>query len=196
MPVPMPPWPVTVTNLSHLLGAGRAPAQKKTRTKVVQCQVTDNSVSTSIKLLSTSTKLAVSSKCQKSESPWPFQVTFQEKWLLAVSGTDLGLELTTSSLRQPWNSSLACFSAISCKLLQVCKLAWINPQALFLTVTVSGFWWKSQLTCVWTSQDFLNLIVALTGTGSNLLRFFAGIACIQKSWGQGMASAFSNRGSS
>ena len=60
-------------------------------------------VSTGVNLVSRSIKLVISSNFQKS----PFRVTLQKNGILAVSDSDLGLELTTSSLRQ--NSSWACF---------------------------------------------------------------------------------------
>ena len=94
-------------------------------------------------------KLADSSKWPKS----PFQVTFQKKGILAVSGSDLWLELVTSSLRQ--NSSWTCVSTPF-------SLPSINFQALILTISWNRL--KAIRTCFWTRQNFCSPL-----TGSDLI---------------------------
>ena len=59
-----------------------------------------------------------------------FEWLFKKNGILAVSGSDLGLVLTTSSLRQ--NSSWACFSS-------TCSLPCINPLTL---AEVHFLYWK------------------------------------------------------
>ena len=81
-----------------------------------------------------------------------FEWIFTKNGVLAVSGLDLGLELTTSFLRQ--NSSWACFSS-------TCSLPCIQPQALICTVSWNRR--KSLRTYAWTQQDFSS---QLTGSGS------------------------------
>ena len=106
----LPPWPTR----GHLLGACAVSTQ-------CQCQPE----STSINFISTRIKLADSLKWQK--SPFQLEVTLREKWPLAVSGSDLGLELVTScSLRQ--NSSWTCVSTSF-------SLACIDSQALICTMS-------------------------------------------------------------
>ena len=86
-----------------------------------------------------------------------FEWLFKKNGCLAVSGSDLGSELTTSSLRQ--DSSWGCFSTSV-------SLPCINPQAQLeaLICTISWNQQKSRWTCVWIEQDFSSSV-----TGSDLL---------------------------
>ena len=60
-----------------------------------------------------------------------FQWLLKKNDVLAVSGSDLGLELTTSSLRENSSGSLACFSS-------TCSFPCINSQALIHSGSVFG----------------------------------------------------------
>ena len=108
--------------------------------KEVQCQLSVSCVlSTSINLyqLVSSWSWLSSQSHQKS----PFECLFKKNGFLAVAYSDLGLELTSSSLRQ--NISWACFSA-------TCSLHCINPQALIRTTSWNQQ--KSQRTSFWNLQ--------------------------------------------
>ena len=108
------------------------------------------------------------------------QVTLQEKWILRISGSYVGPELKTGSLRQ--NSS---WTRLSKSFPLPCTC--INPQALIHTVSWNQ--WKVPcdcVTCVWTRLDF-----SPTLTGSKVL--FAAITYrmrkeVQKS--SGLSSSF------
>ena len=108
-----------------------------------QCQLSVNQY----QLLTTSIKLPVVSTCNKlvtlqSDKSHFFKWLVKKNGYLFVSGSDLGFELLTSSLRQ--NSSCTC----------VCTsfyLPCINSQAVFSTISWNQ--WKSSLSCLWTGQD-------------------------------------------
>ena len=77
-------------------------------------------------------------------------------WLnLAVSGSALGLECRTSSLRH--NSSWTCLSTSF-------YLLFINSQALICTKSWNSLRWKCHLTCLWIGQDFCSSLI-----GSDLI---------------------------
>ena len=110
-----------------------------------------------------SIKLADSSKSRVGQKKWQkspfsdkshlFKWLFEKNGFLAVSGSNLGLELVTSSLRQ--NSSWTCVSTSF-------SLPCINFQALIRTISWNR--WKAIRTCLWTRQDLCSPL-----TGSDLI---------------------------
>ena len=110
-----------------------------------QCQP----VSTSIKLVSTYIKLAT----LQSDKSHLFKWLFKKNGFLAVSGSDLGIELLTSSLRMNSSWSLGVLD-----LSQYIRpsMPCIKSQAIIRTISWNR--WKCSLSCLWTGQDFSSLL--------------------------------------
>ena len=115
----------------------------------VQCQLSVNQY----QLVSSLYQPVSSWQALQSDKSHLFKWLFEKNGFLAVSGSNLGLELVTSSLRQ--NSSWTCVSTSF-------SLPCINFQALIRTISWNR--WKAIRTCLWTRQDLCSPL-----TGSDLI---------------------------
>ena len=114
-----------------------------------QCQPSVNQY----QLVSSWYRLVSSWQTLQSDKSYLFKWLFKKNEFLAVSGSDLGLELWTSSLVQ--TSSWTCLSTSV-------YLPCINSQAPISTISWNQ--WKSCWSCLWTGQEFCSLL-----TGRDLI---------------------------